>query len=143
MATILDNDCKMAFAVPGDDSIVDMINPATGRSYIEGETLEQIRLRYPKAEIVSLDDFCKAKADRQHTPITWSEITDDQYEYWLECLPPAAWIGDAFMVGEPYDHDAETGGARFQACNIIDGKCLASSRPMTRKEFKEMFGGAK
>ena len=46
-----------AFAVPGEDSIIDCINPNTGNSCINGETLEQIRLRYPKAEIVSMEAF--------------------------------------------------------------------------------------
>jgi len=133
------SDCKQAFAEPGRHNLIDLINPATGRSCIENETLEQIQARYPGAEVVNVDEWLTAKAARQNGPLTWDEIDEEKYMYFLECLPPAAWIGGAFLVGEPYDHDALTGAPRFQACNETGGKWFASSRPMNVKEFREMF----
>ena len=59
-------------------------------------------------------------------------------ENWLECLPPAAWIGAAFLVGEPSDHHAGTGAPRFQACRYVAGVYEASSRPLTLDEFRTM-----
>ena len=44
---------------------------------------------------------------------SWSEISEDDYYYLLEVLPPAAWKDNAFMVGEPWTHDDK--GAVHQA----------------------------
>ena len=131
--------CEMAFAVPGADSIIDCINPETGRSWINGETLEQIRLRYPNAEVVSLDDYCEAKAKRQDTQIRWSETTEEIYHHILEVLPPACWISGGFLVGEPADHHAGNGQPRFDAFRAIGGKHFAANRPMTIREFKSFY----
>lgn len=39
------NDCKEAFAEPGSNNLIDLIHPNTGKSLINGETLEQVRER--------------------------------------------------------------------------------------------------
>jgi hypothetical protein len=54
----------------------------------------------------------------------------------LNVLPPAAWIGGAFMVGEPTDHCAETGRPRFQAYRERGMQFEVASRPMTIAEFR-------
>lgn len=129
-------DAKQAFAVPGEDSIIDCINPETGKSWIKGETLEQIRLRYdPLAEIVNIDEFCAQKGMRQDSAIKWVEISEDHYWAMLEVLPPAAQKAGGFLVGEPTDHHAVTGAPRFSAFIKRGGKHFESSRPLTRKEF--------
>lgn len=134
---------ETAFAVPGESSLIDVINPATGKSWIEGETLEQIRLRYPTAEIVNVSEWCAAKAARQDEPVTWAETTEEHFFEMLECLPPAYQTGGekggAFLVGEPWDHHATTGRPRFAAYREIGDKFLKASRPMTVKEFKELL----
>lgn len=131
-------DPKDGFAVPGEDSMIDFINPATGRSAINGETLEQVRERYPKAEAVNIEQFCRAKAERQDSPIEWQETTRERYEDMLNVLPPADYNRSytAFLVGEPWDHHAINGRPRYQAFRMTDAKYWQSSRPMTRPEFR-------
>lgn len=128
----------MAFAVPGENSLIDCINPNTGLSWIERENLDQVRKRYPKAEIVNIDDWCQQKAARQDTPITWSEVTEDRYMEMLEVLPPAIMTRAGFLVGEPWDHHATTGQPRYAAFMAKMGKYYEASRPMTIKEFKSL-----
>lgn len=132
------SECETAFAVPGSDSLIDCINPNTGRSWINDETLDQIRLRYPLAGIVNISAHCSAIAERQDTPIEWQETTRDQYEEMLNVLPPADYnrTFTAFLVGEPWDHHATTGRPRYQGFEIRGGKYWQSNRPMTRKEFR-------
>ncbi len=127
---------EMCIAVPGCGHIIDGINPATGRTRIYGRTLEDVQVEAPGAVSMPLEQFCADKAARQDTPITWDEITAEQYDYWLECLPPAAWENGAFLVGEPSDHHAQSGRPRYQACKAWGGKHYASNRPLTVKEFK-------
>jgi len=135
MKTIMEYPEK-AFAIPGEDSIIDLVNPNTGRTWIKGETLEQIRKRYPAAQIVNLKAHCAAGAVRQDSPVTWDAITEDHYMEWLEVLPPICYDGSNFMVGEAADHHAVTGRARYQAVVNHGGKHWASSRPMQVAEFK-------
>lgn len=116
--------------------MIDVINPVTDRSWIEGETLDEIRLRYPNAERVNIEQWCAEKGARQDSPVTWDEITREQYWYWLECLPPAYHGAGAFLVGEASDHHSVSGAPRYQACIERGDKFLASSRPMTRAEFR-------
>lgn len=124
------------FAEPDGRSIIDGVHPFTGRGIYSGETLEQIQKRYPLAVRMLADDFCRAKAVRQDSPVQWDEISEEQYDEWLNCLPPAKMEGGAFLVGEPSDHHAVSGQPRYQACRYLEGKCFASSRPITVKEFK-------
>lgn len=132
-------DAEQAFAVPGESSIIDVIHPTTGKSWIAGETLEEIRLRYPSAEVVNINDWQLQKAMRQDSPVLWNEITDGKYWEWLECLPPAIMFPNAFMVGEPSDHHALTGKPRYQACVHVGDKYYASDRPMMVKEFTAAY----
>jgi hypothetical protein len=34
----------------------------------------------------------------------WKEITEKQYNDALEVLPPALWLANRFLMGEPSDH---------------------------------------
>ena len=54
--------CQTAFAVPGSDSLIDCIHPVTGKSWINGETLEQIQLRHPGAEVVNIGEHFAARS---------------------------------------------------------------------------------
>lgn len=129
-------------AVPGANSVIDFVHPATGLSCVNGETLEQIRLRHPEAELLLLDDYMNAKIARQNTPIEWLDSDVDTYGEQRDCLPPEAYSTDysAFMVGEPWDHSAETGQPRFIAYRKHAGKYQRASRPMTVKEFTKLVG---
>jgi hypothetical protein len=123
-----------AFAVPGEDNIIDM-RRSDGTSFTRCETLEEIRQRYPGAEVVSFDDFCASKAGRQDTPIQWEQTTEAKFWQMLEVLPPIDQGKGGFLVGEPWDHHAKTGQPRYAAYRVIYGNFWTANRPMTRKEF--------
>ena len=127
-------DFTHAFAVPGSSSIIDVIHPNTQRSVCYDQTLEQMRGRYPEAQIVALDDWQAERAAAQDSPLTWIETTAEQYDEMLNVLPPAFWRGGLFLVGEPWDHHALTGAPRFAAYRQTGAGYFTSSRPMTRHE---------
>ena len=134
-------DCVDCFAVPGSDNIIDVLHPATGLTVCYGKTLDQVREErpeYAKAERMTVEEFCCQKAMRQHAPITWAPTTAERFDEMLGVLPPAAGCNGfrAFLVGEPWDHDAETGEPRFQGFRMRGDKHEVASRPMTRREFK-------
>lgn len=136
-------EATLCFAIPGH-TMIDEINPATGRSVCFDETLEQIQARYPGAAIMEIDAYCQSKAAAQDTPVVWTECTEEHFNESLEVLPPAIMTKHGFMVGEPWDHHALTGQPRFAAYRQIvnkgDGWCerryYNASRPMTIAEFK-------
>jgi len=130
-----------AFAVPGDPYLIDLVDPRDGRSQIYGKTLDEIRANSPTAEIITVESWIERRAAAQDTPITWTPTTAERYHEMLNVLPPAAWQGWAFLVGEPTDHHAKTGRARF-ACYVQKGDAfMVSSRPITRTEFAALFAG--
>lgn len=130
------DDCVDCYAVRGE-TIVDVLHPITGLTVCYGKTLEQVRVEYPSAEKMTVDEFCASKAERQHTPIVWSETTEEKYWEMLEVLPPAAMSNGGFLVGEPFDHDASNGQPRYEGFKQSGDKYFVGSRPMTRKEFKQ------
>lgn len=136
------NDITHAFALPGAEGTIDLIHPSTGRGLYSDETLEQVRLRYPGAEILLLADFLAAKAARQDAPVEWEQIDEEKYEYYMNVLPPVDYDRHGFLVGEPTDHHARTGRPRFQACVIRGGRFYTSNRPLTRAEFKTLTAEA-
>lgn len=124
------------WAVPGAGHIIDMIHPLTGLTVYGHKTAADIAAQEPGAVRMTIADWVKAKAERQHTPITWAPTTVRQYHEMLEVLPPAMWSFGAFLVGEPMDHDAETGAPRFSAYFHEHGLYFVASRPMTRAELR-------
>lgn len=133
------------FAVPGV-TIIDEIHPETGRSWIYGKTLEEVRQEYPEAQAMTIDDYCQSKAAIQDTPVVWVETTQERYDEMLNVLPPIDWNARGFLVGEPYDHHATSGKPRFTAYihrttsgeGWRETRYFESSRPMTRAEFAEV-----
>jgi len=125
-----------AFAVPGEDSLIDVVHPVTGLSEVEGETLEQVQARYPGAEVIEIAGWLAAKAERQHTPITWTECPEDYYMTMLGVLPPADMWSGGFLVGEPTDHDAGDGRPRFAAFRQWGSRYYEANRPLTIPEFR-------
>jgi hypothetical protein len=128
-------DCTHCFAVPGSDSMIDLVHPITGRSCCFDRTLEQVQEWEPGAVVMSVDEYIASKAARQDSPIEWRETTEERYDDMLGVLPPAAWQLGAFLVGEPYDHHAATGQPRFECFVSRRGQYCVSSRPITRAEF--------
>lgn len=131
------------FAVMASMTMIDTVNPHTGTGCYSNETLEELQLRYPGAERMTIEAFCKAMAKEQDSEIQWTETTREQYWDMLEVLPPAFMGNGGFMVGEPFDHHAISGQPRFAAYLEKHGKYLTASRPMTVREFKAVIGGAK
>lgn len=125
------------YAVPGEHNIIDTIDPTTGLTCINREDEAGVRRRYPAAVRLTMAAWMAAQAERQHTPITWYPTDEETYRRMLEVLPPALWLGGAFLVGEPMDHDATTGKPRFQGYWHRHGIYLAASRPMTCAELRK------
>ena len=124
------------FVVPGECHTIDFVNPETGRSFINDETLEQIRERYPAAIEVDFDEWHQNRTAQLNGPVVWDEITQEQYDEWLNCLPPVCFKSNSFMMGEPSDHFGAGGRARYQACVHKGTQYFASSRAMTVGEFQ-------
>jgi len=134
------NDCTHCVAIPGQNQAINIVHPFTGRMIYGEKTVAECIEENPGAVVMTLDELCKQIAERQHTPIAWDETTEEEYDYGLNVLPPAIWVRDGFMVGEPYDHDASNGQPRFQAFRQREGVYEKANRPMTRAEFRQELG---
>lgn len=130
---------EIAFAVPGESSIIDTADPVTRLGHWSGENLAQVQIRYPGAQIVFMDEWIAAKAAEQNAPGEWQECTKDRHWEMLEVLPPRIQQGGAFLVGEPMDHNAGTGEARYQAHRELRGGFFVYSRPVTVREFRALI----
>lgn len=130
------NDCVHVFAVPGESHIIDVVRPDTGRTWHYGRTLADVQAKEPAAVLMTWEAFRADQIRRQNTPIVWQRSTRDTYREMLGVLPPAAWHGGGFLVGEPYDHSYETGRPRFQAFKQRGYDYFVSSRPLTIAEFR-------
>jgi len=122
-------------------AVVDMVDENTMRTLCFKKTLQESQEEYPDAEFMRIDDFCAMKAEKQRSPIEWEETTEEYYDEMLCVVPPARIIGQNFLTGEPFDHDALTGEPRCQALRVVDGRFYRSSRPMTLSEFEEVIFG--
>lgn len=67
----------------------------------------------------------------------WVECSETDYNYGLECLPPALWEGSKFLVGEPSSHTAE-GFPTFQPFFQVEHRYYRGQQPMTRAEFRKV-----
>jgi len=121
-------------------TVIDVINPLTGKTAIYGKTLEECRQEpgYEQAERMTIDEFCQGKAEAQTPPVTWEPITEERYYEMYEVLPPIHVAGKGFMVSEPWDHHALTGKPMYGAYRKRGEVYEASLRPMTVREWKEM-----
>lgn len=92
--------------VQGTFLCIDVINPHTGRSSVLGETLDQIRKRYPGAELVDLAPWVAAKERALCTdPV---EISRERFEDALDTLPPQNW--QRGMLCESFEFCEHTSG---------------------------------
>jgi hypothetical protein len=123
-------------------TMIDVIHPETGLTLHFSKDLAAVRADYPDAEEMSVGEWCAWKAEQQRSPITWAETTRARFYDALECLPPAAGTKGyrAFLLGEPYDHDAGNGQPRYQGYRRDAAAYLVSSRPMTVAEFRAEVG---
>ena len=128
-----------AYAKPGFSCLIDTIDEATGLTKISQETFEEVCERHPGAELVDVDEWCKAKEAAQLAPVTWAETDEETYWEMLECLPPARMARGSFLVGEPMDHLASTGEERYEMYRKRGDKFFVSSRPVTNAEFNQFM----
>src|SRR5688572_10961570 len=91
----LANDLEL-YAVPGQNSVIDTIDPTTGLTRIYGRTEAEVVEHNPGAIRMTWHDWTAAASARQRTPIEWTPTTREHYWRLLECLWPALWIGGAF-----------------------------------------------
>lgn len=76
------------------NSTIDQIHPITGLGVWSGETLEQVRERYPDAEIVDSAEFDRFREEKRQRFITEPVAVTE--EYWndrINVLPPIRWRG--------------------------------------------------
>lgn len=134
------SDTIYVWAVPAKHSIIDEINPETGLTRIYGKDEAAVKAQDPDAVRMSWPEWQAAAVARQQAPITWVRSDARSYRKMLEVLPPAVWIGDAFMVGEAMDHCVATGRARYTAFWKRGADYYTASRPLTVVEFKREIG---
>ena len=136
----LTTDFTEVWAVPGENHIIDTINPETGLTSVFGKDAEAVLTKEPKAVRITWDVWRAEASARQQTPIQWELTTEAKYQEMLEILPPALWIGGVFLVGEPWDHDFATGAPRFAAYVCRNGRYYEASRPLTTAELRKEIG---
>jgi hypothetical protein len=95
----------MCFYEPGSTNLADVAT-ADNLGMYSGETLDQIRERYPTAQVMDIDEACRQadaarRAKYMHGP---REITAERFEEKLGCLPPEDWKcsqgGESFKISE-------------------------------------------
>ena len=128
------------FYVPGSSSIVDTINPETGLSSIYGETLQQVRDRYPGAEVWDYDEawveFEKGQRQKYMSPP--EKITAEKFEEMMNIMPPIKYrtgaLSESFMMSE-----AMTLGIRGIYCRVNDQYYQMYDRQsLTHEEIAQM-----
>lgn len=124
------------YAVPGENHIIDMIHPVTGLTIYGGRDEASVKETYPGAVRMPYETWRAEAIASQDTPIVWQTTDEKSYIDMLEVLPPALWIGGAFLVGEPCDHSYATGAPRFQGFWHRGTEYLCSNRPITRAELR-------
>jgi hypothetical protein len=127
---------KFKDCVAGDRFMVDLIDPETNLGVYSRKPVEELIRKY-NGERMTIEAFEQRCFERQNTPVTWVKSDKDNFDYALGCLPPAAYSGSGFLVGEPCDHCAKTGQPRFTAWKKDGEECFYSSRPVTLAEFKK------
>ena len=119
-------DYTHVIAQPGKLFSIDAINPATGRTYIAGETLAEVQLRYPGAELVPWQELSERRRTLALTPPV--EIDRDRWWYLLEVLPPEDWThrggAETFKLSERTTDDITLCcvriGKRYFSCQRPD-----------------------
>lgn len=150
------------FHVPGSRTIIDtaeLDSDGVYRSTIKKETLAQVRIRYPDAEIGEWENIYRAAENSCKTEP--QEITEAQYIYALEVLPPVSWKNakgvESFKMSERFYGNVTAIYARLGkryftfndlislqpdeiADRIVNSRAFNRPRTlsMTLKEFREL-----
>jgi hypothetical protein len=117
----------MAFYEPGATGIIDVAT-ADNRGMLSGETLDQIRERYPTAQLMDIDEAYQQSASARHAKYVHGpkEITAERFEEMLNVLPPEGWKrstgSQSFKICERMTANltaifCEIGGRYFELCD--------------------------
>lgn len=119
----MNTDFTHVIALPGALHCIDCVHPETGRTFIHGQTLEEVQERHPGAELVPWEIVSQRR--RAHYIKGPEEITAERWLELLEVLPPMNWrnrsAAETFMLCE-FDTDDITCcciriGDRYWACH--------------------------
>lgn len=122
-------------------SIIDTVRP-DGRSSVYGHTLDEVRERYPSAELMTWDEWQnRAIVAQQAVALDLRPIDAEAYDDALNVLPPMDWRAGAFLVPEAVDHDMATGAPRYDGYIYRAGHHYVTTRPVTRVEFADLVAG--
>lgn len=115
---VLDPDCFTG-------RIVTTFSDGIHDDYEKGKTLEDVRRRENNG---SLEAVCKKEFEamwerwESYLQGPFREITEEQYWYWLECVPPLRHRNGSFFVSEGYT------GSLHQFCFKRDGRYFTALR---------------
>ena len=116
------SDLKNAIVEPGDLSIIDLLMPDGITGAYSHETLDQLRVRYPRAEVVDFDTWMMTKESALLTePV---EISQKHFENALNVLPPVRWNRECGV--EAFEFQEHLSG-RVTSCFLMfhtDGRCF-------------------
>lgn len=77
-------------------------------------------------------------AEMEKPGYPWVLTTESMYDEMLNVLPPRAYGGDGFLVGEPLTHNNEGEAVHAGFFRLIDGNYYAKN--MTVREFQLRMG---
>lgn len=130
------------FYVPNSTTIIDTINPITGLSSVDGETLEEIQRRRPGVEVVDFDEACEQVRAASYAKYKSApeEVDLERWDEALNCMPPMKWRGElsteSFMICEAMTADLHSiycriGDRYFRLCdsrNLTHGEIVSLCR---------------
>lgn len=111
---------------PSNLTIIDIMQP-DGKSQYARETIEQIKARYPGAEVWDFDAAIEHKENALKSPPI--EITLDQFIDALEVLPPRDW--QRTSEGESFKMCEHTSGRITAIYAKVNGKYYTLSNVNT------------
>ncbi len=110
---------KECFYTPGRPGIIDVVNDDTKRGHYGGKTLEETRAEHPDAVVGDFDQVVDDQANYwRRAPV---EITEEQFNEMLNCLPPVGWVG----IGGDFESFKM---CELDAANITGIYCRLGSR---------------
>ena len=111
---------------PSDLTIIDIMQP-DGKSQYARETIEQIKARYPGAEVWDFDAAIEHKENALKSAP--EEITEEQFIEALEVLPPEDWQRTA--EGQSFKMCERTSGRITAIYAEVNGKFYTMSNVHT------------
>lgn len=108
-----------------DGAVITSMSDGVHNDYFKGETLEGIRARNSNPNLVAISwEELVPLLKKYHDSLQseFEEITEEQYYYFLNCLPPARWKGSRFFLCEAYT------GSLHKMCFRLGDKFYAALR---------------